>query len=73
MMFKEMEFFLGKKCWYYEIDIYFIGDCVCFFVLDGEIKMELLKRNGVCFSCLKSGYFLKWCINRKFCEIIDFN
>ncbi|XP_062602451.1 uncharacterized protein LOC134264167 [Saccostrea cucullata] len=34
--------------------------------------MELLKRNGACFSCLKSGHLSKRCNYRKPCEITDF-
>ncbi|XP_062605795.1 uncharacterized protein LOC134267606 [Saccostrea cucullata] len=61
-----------KKCWYHETDNHSIGDCTGFSALDGETKMELLKRNGACFSCLKSGHLSKRCNNRKPCEITDF-
>lgn len=64
---------LRKKCWYHETDTHSIGDCAGFSALDGETKMELLKRNGACFSCLKSGHLSKRCINRKPCEITDFH
>lgn len=64
---------LWKKCWYQETDTHSIGDCAGFSALDGETKMELLKRNGACFSCLKSCHLSKRCINRKPCEITDFH
>ncbi|XP_056001715.1 uncharacterized protein LOC130048707 [Ostrea edulis] len=64
---------LRKKCWYHETDNHFIGDCTGFSALDGETKMELLRRNGACFSCLKSGHLSKRCVNRKPCDITDFH
>ena len=57
------------RCWYHCVDTHEIGKCSVFAQLDVTEKLELLRTNGACFSCLKQGHLSSRCIDRKPCEI----
>ncbi|CAC5363778.1 unnamed protein product [Mytilus coruscus] len=46
-----------------------IGDCSIFARLDRQTKVELVRTNGGCFSCLKIGHLSRHCHIRKPCDI----
>ncbi|KAK3097424.1 hypothetical protein FSP39_009560 [Pinctada imbricata] len=57
------------KCWYHNVDTHEIGKCTGFANLDLNEKMDQLRRNGGCFSCLKQGHLSSRCHDRKKCEV----
>ncbi|CAC5377182.1 unnamed protein product [Mytilus coruscus] len=60
----------GKfKCWYLKSDNHEIGDCSIFARLDSQTKVDLVRKNGGCFSCLKIGHLSRHCHSRKPCDI----
>ncbi|VDH99299.1 Hypothetical predicted protein [Mytilus galloprovincialis] len=60
----------GKfKCWYHKSDNHEIGDCSIFARLDSQTKVDLVRKNGGCFSCLKIGHLSRHCHSRKPCDI----
>ena len=59
-----------KKCWFHNSDNHEITECAGFAAQDNKIKVELIKKNGVCFSCLKAGHIARNCSERKQCELL---
>ena len=47
---------ISKKCWYHSADNHDITNCNAFDALDPKARLELVRRNFVCFSCLKTGH-----------------
>ncbi|CAC5376409.1 unnamed protein product [Mytilus coruscus] len=59
----------GSLCWYHKSDNHEIGDCSIFARLDSQTKVDLVRKNGGCFSCLKIGHLSRHCHSRKPCDI----
>ena len=60
-----------KNCWYHESDGHDITNCTAFTSLPNQEKIELVRRNRVCFNCLKSEHSYRRCRLQKKCEIVD--
>ena len=59
-----------KRCWFHNTDNHEITQCTGFSSQENKIKVELIKKNGACFSCLKSGHIARNCTERKQCGIL---
>lgn len=57
------------RCGYHSVDSRDIGKCTRFSHLEHGEKIDLLRKNRGCFSCLKQGHLSRNCVNRKPCEI----
>ena len=58
-----------KKCLFINSDNHKITEFAGFAAQDNKIKVELIKKNGVCFSCLKAGHIARNCSERKHGEL----
>jgi hypothetical protein len=63
--------FERMKCWYHKSDAHEIGGCSIFAKLDSQTKIDMLRKNGGCFSCLKVGHLSRQCNKRMPCDISD--
>jgi hypothetical protein len=63
--------FERMKCWYHKSDAHEIGDCSIFAKLDSQTKIDMLRKTGGCFSCLKIGHLSRQCNKRMPCDISD--
>ena len=59
-----------NKCCFHNSDNHEITECAGFTAQNNKIKVELIKRNVVCFSCLKAGQFARNWSERKQCELL---
>ena len=58
-----------KNCWIHGTASHSILECSGFQNLDNDSKYELLRKNRVCFICLRKGQFSSDCINRELCNV----
>ena len=60
-----------KKCWFHNSDNHDIEQCSGFASQDNQAKIDLIKRNGACFCCLKTGHIARACTARKLCGAVN--
>lgn len=61
---------LREQCWFHKSNNHGIQRCSTFASLSSDDKMQALRENNVCFSCLKPGHSSRNCRRRVCCEII---
>ena len=54
-------------CWYHNSDSHTINRCTTFHNLEPSAKMDILKRNHICFHCLGKGHNFKDCLETRTC------
>ena len=59
----------GEQCWFHKSNGHDIQRCSQFARLSDETKLQALKENNICFSCLNLGHTSKYCPRKIFCEI----
>lgn len=67
----QSRFPLGNSiyCWYHNSDNHSIHKCSVFHNLEPTVKMDVLKKNFICFHCLGKGHSQKNCHERRTCFI----
>ena len=61
----------GKWCFVHQTAAHDFSDGLNFKRMNKISKMECLKRNRICFSCLESGHVSSYCNNRNTCKFIN--
>ena len=54
-------------CWYHNSDSHTINRCITFHNLEPSAKLDILKRNHLCFHCLGKGHNFKDCLETRTC------
>ena len=57
-----------KRCWYHDSNSHDIIQCYAFNGLDVNTRIDLLKKNRGCFSCLRSGHLSRNCPDKHSCD-----
>lgn len=57
------------NCWLHGTDNHDILECVTFQRLDNYGKINALRRNGICFNCLKGVHVASQCNLKKTCDV----
>ena len=61
------------RCWYHENENHDISSCKGFASLDSQSKINLVRKNGACFSCLRSGHVSRRCNEQRRCDQLNNN
>ena len=67
----EQSQYQGIKCWLHDSHSHSIQDCREFIGMSSSDKMEVVKRNRICFSCLKGSHMSKRCWSKRICNIVS--
>ena len=59
----------GSWCFLHQTHTHDFSSCFNFKRLDRDGKLECLKRNRICFSCLEPGHVSNLCNNRQKCNV----
>ena len=62
---------INKKCWLHKSDNHEISICSTFLSMDNKTKIETLRNNGACYSCLNAGHLSRNCPSRNPCDQIE--
>ena len=54
-------------CWYHNSDSHTISKCTTFHNLEATAKMEILRKNYICFHCVGMGHGSKDCFEKRTC------
>ena len=57
-----------NKCWLHSTDAHDIQDCRTFRDMSSNDKLEMIRKRGICFSCLKGFHISRNCNSSKACE-----
>ena len=61
----------GKWCYVHNTSNHDFLYCNTFKNFDNVMKLDVIKRNGLCFSCLTPGHMSNICTLRKPCTVIE--
>ena len=61
---------MGQKCFVHESGTHTTAECFEFQKMNITDRIELLKKKGICFICLKGRHISKTCFSKKACGIM---
>ncbi|XP_045110007.1 uncharacterized protein LOC123503946 [Portunus trituberculatus] len=67
----EQSQYQGIKCWLHDSYSHSIHNCNEFVGMSNSDKVEVVKRNRICFSCLKGSHMSKKCWSKRPCNIVS--
>ena len=65
----EVPWYRGSRCWLHDSNTHTIHNCKEFKEMNSSEKMEAIKYNHVCFSCLNGNHISKRCQSKRPCNI----